>query len=95
VNRYRKLVAHFNSRQVHQGRIEDDALGITNLGNGLGHGVILCFTVPGATDSECETDVAQLRASLIPLVLRAKLPATRRDIDATALSYGARKTSLS
>ena len=39
-----QLIAHFYAGEIHQGGVENDALGISNLGNGLGHDVILCFT---------------------------------------------------
>jgi len=38
------LITHFDVRQLHQGGVKDDALGISHLGNGFGHDVILCFT---------------------------------------------------
>src|SRR6266576_1696174 len=38
------LITHFDARQIHQGGVKDDALGISHLGNGFGHDVILCFT---------------------------------------------------
>ena len=38
------LIADFDPGEVHQRGIKDDALGISDFGNGFGHDVILCFT---------------------------------------------------
>lgn len=38
------FVADLDAGEVHQRSIEDDALGISELRNRLGHDVILCFT---------------------------------------------------
>lgn len=38
------LIADFNPGEIHQSGIEDDALGVSDLADGLGHDVILCFT---------------------------------------------------
>ena len=38
------LIADFDARQVHQGGVKDDALGIAHLRDCFGHDVILCFT---------------------------------------------------
>jgi hypothetical protein len=38
------LIADFDAREIHQGGVKDDALGISYLRNRFGHDVILCFT---------------------------------------------------
>ena len=38
------FVSDFNARELHQGGVEDDPLGVSDLGDGLCHDVILCFT---------------------------------------------------
>src|SRR3954468_20580581 len=38
------LVAGLEVREVHQRRIENQAVRVANFGNGLNHGVKLCFT---------------------------------------------------
>jgi hypothetical protein len=38
------FVSDFNARELHQSSIEDDPLRVADFGDGLGHGVILCFT---------------------------------------------------
>ena len=44
MNSHVQLVADLDPRQVHQCRIKNDALRITDLRNRFGHDVILCFT---------------------------------------------------
>jgi hypothetical protein len=44
MDRHIDLIADFDAGQIHQSSVKDDALGISHLRNGLGHGVILCFT---------------------------------------------------
>lgn len=38
------LIADFDPRQIHQGGVKDDAVGISHLRNCFRHDVILCFT---------------------------------------------------
>ena len=38
------FVSDFNARELHQGAVEDDPLGVSDLGDGLCHDVILCLT---------------------------------------------------
>ena len=38
------LIAHLDPGQIHERSIENDALRISDLRNGLRHDVILCFT---------------------------------------------------
>ena len=38
------LIADFDAGKVHERSIENDALRISDFGDGLGHDVILCFT---------------------------------------------------
>ena len=38
------FVSNFDTREVHQSGVEDDPLGVADLGDGLCHDVILCFT---------------------------------------------------
>ena len=38
------LIAYLDPREIHERSIEDDPLRVSDFGNGLSHGVILCFT---------------------------------------------------
>ena len=44
------LVAYLQSREIHQGGIKNDPLGIADFRYHLGHNVILCFTPPLASN---------------------------------------------
>jgi hypothetical protein len=44
------FVSDFNAREIHQSGIEDDPLRVSDFGDGLGHRVILCFTM-----GDCQT----------------------------------------
>jgi hypothetical protein len=48
------FVSDFNAREIHQSGIEDDPLRVSDFGDGLGHGVILCFT-----GGRCQTTGAE------------------------------------
>jgi protease I len=49
------LIAHFDSRQIHQGSVKNNPLRIPDPANGLGHAVILCFTWrTGKRKSRCD-----------------------------------------
>ena len=44
MDRHVYFVADLDPREIHERRIKDDALGISDFRNRLGHDVILCFT---------------------------------------------------
>ena len=62
MDRHIDLIADFEAGEIHQGSIKDDALGISYLRNGLGHGVILCFTPLGMSTVRRFEDEAASRS---------------------------------
>jgi hypothetical protein len=44
------LIANLQVGEVHESGIEDNALGVADPGDGLGHDVILCFTEARVND---------------------------------------------
>ena len=61
------LVSNFDASEIHERGIEDDALGIANLADGLGHGVILCFT-----STQTSSEQGSFAALLIAIVCSRK-----------------------
>jgi len=57
------LVSNFDASEIHERGIEDDALGIADLADGLGHGVILCFT-----STQTSSEQGSFAALLIAIV---------------------------